>query len=116
MPLRSARLCLALLLFLVSFSACSGGQGQQVAATMAQPTSVVTSAPPPQPSVPAATIPPAPSPTSAPTSAPTATAPPPPTPDPWAQYAPYTIEALRQRSYGAEGQIEIVRVMERTAN
>lgn len=41
------------------------------------------------------------------TGAPTATA------DPWSAYAPYTIEGLRNRSYG-EGQIEIVRVMEQT--
>ena len=32
---------------------------------------------------------------------------------PWAQYAPYTIEGLRSRSYG-EGQIEILKVMEET--
>ncbi len=34
---------------------------------------------------------------------------------PWAEYAPYTIEALRNRSYG-QGEIEIVRVMEETPN
>jgi dipeptidyl aminopeptidase/acylaminoacyl peptidase len=33
--------------------------------------------------------------------------------DPWAAYAPYTIEGLRARDYG-EGQIEIVQVMEET--
>jgi dipeptidyl aminopeptidase/acylaminoacyl peptidase len=35
------------------------------------------------------------------------------TPDPWAAYAPYTIEGLRNRGYG-EGQIEILEVMEET--
>jgi dipeptidyl aminopeptidase/acylaminoacyl peptidase len=42
-------------------------------------------------------------------------APPSPTPDPWAEYAPYTIEGLRARSYG-EGEIEIVDVMEQAQN
>jgi len=46
---------------------------------------------------------------------PTAT-PPAPTPDPWAAYEPYTIEALRRRAYGAEGQIEIVKTLEQTAS
>ncbi|WP_025745572.1 alpha/beta hydrolase family protein [Kallotenue papyrolyticum] len=54
------------------------------------------------------------------TSAPTATAPPTATPDPFAQYAPYTIEGLRQRwargEFGTEGPIEIVRVLEETPN
>ncbi len=36
------------------------------------------------------------------------------TPDPWAAYAPYTIAGLRARSYG-QGQIEIVREIERAA-
>jgi uncharacterized protein len=45
---------------------------------------------------------------------PTATpAPPTPTADPFAQYAPLTIEGLRSRSYG-EGQIEILRTLEET--
>jgi dipeptidyl aminopeptidase/acylaminoacyl peptidase len=35
------------------------------------------------------------------------------TPDPWAQYAPYTIEGLRARSYG-QGKIEILKELERT--
>jgi dipeptidyl aminopeptidase/acylaminoacyl peptidase len=37
-------------------------------------------------------------------------------PDPWAAYAPYTIAGLRARTYGGEGQIEIVRVLEQTAS
>jgi uncharacterized protein len=36
-------------------------------------------------------------------------------PDPWAQYAQYTIEGLRARTYG-EGEIEIVQTLEETAN
>jgi dipeptidyl aminopeptidase/acylaminoacyl peptidase len=47
-----------------------------------------------------------------PTNAPTAT--PPPTPDPRAAYEPYTIEALRKRAYGTQGQIEIVKILEQT--
>lgn len=46
---------------------------------------------------------------------PAPTAAPAPTADPWAEYVPYTIEGLRARSYG-EGQIEIVRTLEQTAN
>ncbi|HEY1016080.1 MAG TPA: prolyl oligopeptidase family serine peptidase, partial [Herpetosiphonaceae bacterium] len=42
-------------------------------------------------------------------------APPTATPDPWAAYAQFTIEGLRARSYG-EGAIEIVSVLEETAN
>ena len=40
-------------------------------------------------------------------------APPTPTADPWAEYAEYTIEGLRGRSYG-QGEIEILQVMEET--
>ncbi|HEU5087951.1 MAG TPA: alpha/beta fold hydrolase, partial [Roseiflexaceae bacterium] len=47
---------------------------------------------------------------------PTATLPPTATPDPWVEYEPYTIEGLRNRAYGAEGEIEIVSVMERAPN
>lgn len=56
----------------------------------------------------------APSPTAAatPTAAPTAA--PSPTPDPWAEYAPFTIEGLRARSFGG-GQIEIVSTLEQAA-
>ncbi|HEY0738808.1 MAG TPA: prolyl oligopeptidase family serine peptidase [Herpetosiphonaceae bacterium] len=62
---------------------------------------------------PTATTPPA---TATPTQIPpTATPEPPtPTPDPFAQYAPVTVEGLRARSYG-EGEIEIVRTLEDTA-
>jgi dipeptidyl aminopeptidase/acylaminoacyl peptidase len=62
---------------------------------------------------PTATTPPA---TATPTQIPpTATPEPPtPTPDPFAQYAPVTIEGLRARSYG-EGEIEIVQTLEDTA-
>jgi dienelactone hydrolase len=42
--------------------------------------------------------------------------PPTATPDPWAAYAQFTIEGLRAREYGAEGEIEIVEVMEETAS
>jgi dipeptidyl aminopeptidase/acylaminoacyl peptidase len=49
-------------------------------------------------------------PTAAPTAVPTSI------PDPWAAYAPYTIEGLRARSYGAGGPIEMLRVLERTPN
>lgn len=44
---------------------------------------------------------------------PTATPAPSPTPDPYAEYAPYTIEGLRARSYGG-GSFEIVRTLSRT--
>jgi dipeptidyl aminopeptidase/acylaminoacyl peptidase len=86
------------------------------AAPAAEPTS--------QPATPATTVTPsatvAPSVTPAPPSAtpapPSATpAPPSATPDPWAAYAPYTIAGLRAQTYGSEGEIEIVDVMERTA-
>ncbi|HYF65638.1 MAG TPA: hypothetical protein VD886_22610, partial [Herpetosiphonaceae bacterium] len=43
-------------------------------------------------------------------------APPTATPDPWAEYAQFTIEGLRAREYGTEGEIEIVEVMEETAS
>lgn len=55
----------------------------------------------------------APSPTPAPPDRPTGVSA--PTPDPWADYAPYTIEGLRSRTYGA-GEIEIVGVLEETQN
>jgi dienelactone hydrolase len=107
-------------------AACSsGGQPQQAAAPVsAEPTRVPATAA--QSALPSATTAPA-RPTVAPPSAtavaptatvapPTATAAPPTTtPDPWAEYAPYTIEGLRARSYG-EGQIELVRVMEEAKN
>jgi dipeptidyl aminopeptidase/acylaminoacyl peptidase len=82
-------------------------QAAAVAATAATPPTAAPTA--------ASTIAPtAVPPTSAPTAVPP-TAPPTATPDPWAEYAPYTIEGLRARSYG-EGEIEIVDVMERAQN
>jgi dienelactone hydrolase len=114
MPQKTARLCVVLLLFAIGLSACATTPNEQAVAT-APPTSAPTSIPPTAPALPTATSAPTPLPTAAPTSIPTPTAPPTPTPDPWAEYAPYTIEGLRARSYG-EGQIEIVRTMEQTAN
>jgi uncharacterized protein len=56
----------------------------------------------------------APTATTVPTVAPTATtAPPSPTADPYAEWAPYTIDGLRARSYG-EGEIRVLRVLSRT--
>lgn len=93
-------------------SACATSEAEGEPSELAQaPTTeplatLVPTEPPP-------TATPQPSPTPAP---PTATPlPPTPTPDPWAEYAPYTIEGLRDRTYG-EGEIEIVSVMEETAN
>ena len=82
-------------------------QAAAVAATAATPP---TAAPTAAPTIAPTAVPP----TSAPTAVPP-TAPPTATPDPWAEYAPYTIEGLRARSYG-EGEIEIVDVMERAQN
>jgi uncharacterized protein len=80
-----------------------------------QPSIQATTIPPTEIVQATATTPPTPIPTAAPTAVPPPTVPPTPTPDPWAEYAPYTIEALRARSYG-EGQIEIVRTIEETRN
>jgi dipeptidyl aminopeptidase/acylaminoacyl peptidase len=119
MPHTIARLCIVLLI-LVGLSACVTDQGEQASATTAQPAPSSTASPPTPSSLPPATSAPtsAPTiaPTVAPTSPPTATQPPTPSPDPWATYAPYTIAGLRGRSYGTEGQIEIVRVLEQTAS
>src|SRR5258706_6406369 len=116
MPQKMARLCSVLLLFMISFSACATIPNEQAVASTAQPTSGATSIPPTAPIRPTATTAPTPLPTTAPSSIPTPTTPPTPTPDPWAEYAPYTIEALRDRTYGTEGQIEIVDVIEETPN
>jgi uncharacterized protein len=120
MPHSTARLCAAFLLFALGLGACSTSQGQPAAVATAQPTIQPTALPATAPSLPTATTEPTAEPTAAPTTAPTslptATAAPSPTPDPWAEYEPFTIEALRGRSYGAEGQIEIVRVLEQAAN
>jgi dienelactone hydrolase len=113
------RLC-ALWICSCLVAACSGAAGQEAAAPTAAPaqaaapTAVPTAMPTAVPTAgPAPTTAPTEPPTAVPTVAPTA--PPTATPDPWAEYAPYTIEQLRQRPYG-EGQIEIVDVMEETAN
>ncbi|HEU5099703.1 MAG TPA: alpha/beta fold hydrolase [Roseiflexaceae bacterium] len=120
MPHSSARLCAAILLMVLGLCACSPSPSGQAAVATAQPAIVAAAPPATAPSQPTATAAPtsAPTtpPTAAPTSIPTATAAPSPTPDPWAEYEPFTIEALRSRSYGTEGQIEIVRVLEQTAN
>ena len=102
-------------------------------ATADQPTSVPTNVPTAAPPVAIAQVPsplptaaptaaltvaPTLAPTAAPTSlpAPTATpAPPTATPDPWAEYAQWTTEGLRSRTYG-EGEIELVATLEETAN
>jgi uncharacterized protein len=106
-------LCLALLVVLLG--GCSTPQSQVQIATAIPPTNAATAIPPTAAPPPTATLVPTavPSPTPAP---PTPTpAPPTATPDPWAEYAPLTIEGLRAREYG-EGQIEIVDVMEEAAS
>ncbi len=78
------------------------------------PATATSTAPAPSPTVepsPTATTLPTATPVPPPTNTP---APPTPTADPWAAYAPFTIEGLRSRGYG-EGQIETVRVLEETA-
>ncbi len=87
----------------------------QPGATAAPATAVAQTSPPTvvaEAPAPAAT--PAPTAIRAPTPIPTP-APPTVTPDQWAEYAPFTIEGLRQRSYG-EGEIAILEVLEETAN
>ncbi len=122
MPDNAARLCMVLLLCAFSASACGPAQDQQAVVATAQPPPNPTAAAPPTATpLPAATAEPPPPtpmppPTAAPTNIPTPTAPPTPTPDPWAEYAPYTIEALRARSYGTEGEIQILEVMEEAQN
>jgi dipeptidyl aminopeptidase/acylaminoacyl peptidase len=78
-----------------------------IQAAAAQPTVPAPTAAPPTPEP---TAPPTPVPTEPPTPEPTE--PPTATPDPWAQYEQYTIEGLRSRAYGTEGEIEIVRQLE----
>ncbi len=98
----------------LALAACAPGtQPAEPTAAALAPTTV--SAPPTAAPAPTAVLPTAAPPTAAP--APTAvppTAQPSPTPDAWAEYAPYTIEGLRARSYG-EGEIEIVQTLEETA-
>src|SRR5262249_5612722 len=115
MPQTTARLCTVILLLVIGPSACSTSQSEQAVVATAQLTTSATFLPATAPIVPTATTPPTPVPPAIPTNIPTPSAPPTPTTDPWGEYAPYTIEALRNRSYGAEGRIEIVRVLEETA-
>lgn len=106
---------LALLTLLAALLAGCGGAPREPAGAALPAAPTLTPAPPsaaPTLAPPTATLAP---PTAAPTLAPTATpAPPTATPDPWAEYAPYTIEGLRARSYGDGGPIEIVRELEAT--
>lgn len=108
----------------IGLTGCSGTQAEQNAAAPTSIAAAATSVPATQ--IPAATsaptlaptltVAPTSAPTVVPTTAPSATAvPPTATPDPLAQYDQYTIEGLRARKYG-EGQIEIVRTLEETAN
>jgi dipeptidyl aminopeptidase/acylaminoacyl peptidase len=115
------RLCVLLLLCTLGFSACSPTENRQVVVVPAQPvvnpTTIAPSATEPVATATAVPATPttAPSPTTVPTAVPP-TEPPTPTPDPWAEYAPYTIEALRAREYGTEGEIEVLDTMEETRN
>ena len=114
--MRAICLCLLLSLATVGASACQQAQDTAaVAVTVAPARSAIASLPTAS-SIPTITSAATSAPKVAPTSIPTATPPPTPTPDPWAAYEPYTIEALRKRVYGIEGQIEIVRVLEQTAS
>jgi dipeptidyl aminopeptidase/acylaminoacyl peptidase len=116
MPPLKGRLCTLLLLCTFSFSACSPTPNEQAVVVPAEPTVNPTAiAPTATELVASATAVPtaAPSPATAPTAIPP-TAPPSATPDPWAEYAPYTIETLRAREYGTEGAIEILNVIEET--
>jgi dienelactone hydrolase len=115
MTKRSARLCLVLILALMGMSACSTAPEKQAAIAPTQPIIQASAVPPTTIVQATATTPPTAIPTTVPTTVPTATVPPTPTPDPWAQYEPFTIEALRTRSYG-EGEIEIVGTMEQPRN
>ena len=110
MPNYVTRLCLLLALALIGISGCSTAQGEQAVVATARPTAQPSATIPAAPAATATAIPTS-IPTAARASPPTPTAVPAATPDPWAQYAPYTIEGLRSRSYG-EGQIEIVRTLE----
>jgi uncharacterized protein len=121
MPRLKGRLCVLLLLCTLSFSACSPIQNEQAAEAPAQATvNPIAIAPSAAQLIATATAVPtapiaAPKPTTAPTAVPP-TALPTSTPDPWAEYTPYTIEALRARKYGTEGEIEVLDVMEETPN
>jgi uncharacterized protein len=102
-----------LLLLLAGLVACSGAAPG--AAALPDPTVALTAVPASPITAPTATPLPATAPPSAIPAPPNPTpAPPTATPDPWAEYAPYTIEGLRARTFGGEGPIEIVRVLEET--
>lgn len=77
----------------------------------ASPTIAATEVPASPTPIPASPTPIPASPTPIP---PTAT--PAPTPDPWAEYAPYTIAGLREREIASDAEIEIVRVLEEAQN
>ncbi|HEU5012582.1 MAG TPA: prolyl oligopeptidase family serine peptidase [Roseiflexaceae bacterium] len=104
--------CLLLLVMSLALPACSNAAQPNAASTVpaallaTQPTLLPSQMAPPTVD---------PTPTAAATGVPTSTPAPSATPDPWAAYEPYTIEALRSRSYG-QGAIEIVRVIEETPN
>ncbi|HWQ15014.1 MAG TPA: alpha/beta fold hydrolase [Roseiflexaceae bacterium] len=105
--MRSATLLLALSLLVAALAGCAApATVAPIAASTpaARAATVAPTVPPPNPTPLPPTATPAP---------PTATpAPPTATPDPWAEYVPYTIEGMRARTYGTEGEIEIVRVLE----
>jgi len=113
-----ARRWCVLLLCIGVLSACRIDQTEQaavptIAATAPTSLPAATAAIGPTVADPVPTAAPA-APTHAPTAAPTA--PPTATPDPWAQYAPYTIIGLRSRAYGSEGAITIISELEETPN
>jgi dipeptidyl aminopeptidase/acylaminoacyl peptidase len=102
-----------LLLCALVLAACAQEAQPSVQATAAPALAAQASAPAAQPTAttsPTATILPATATTVPPTATP---APPTATPDPFAQYAPLTIEGLRARDYGS-GTIEVVRTLEET--
>lgn len=102
---------ITLLLVCVLLVACSSSQSTTMpqASVIAQNSAPTATS---QPTLaPTATL----EPTTVPTLEPTVTSQPTATPDPWQAYAPFTIAGLRQRDYGG-GALEIVNVMEETAN
>lgn len=104
----TARRCAALLICLAALAGCSATASEPPTPTSAPTTSQAILATPAAAATAAPALAPTLAATPAPTLAPTAT------PHRWAEYAPYTIEGLRGRSYGAAGAIEIVRVLEQT--
>ncbi len=109
-----------LLIILLSFAGCQGGDTLPQSVVPTQQARVLAESPANEQPTPAPSPAVEPSATAVPPTAtavpPTATpAPPSPTADPWAEYAPLTIEGLRDRTYGT-GQIEILDVIEETPN